>query len=117
VAGTTRELLVLLDPDRTDAALVGLRAVAAVTQTLRPRLALVAAQPGQRDALTAVPGVLGVYTLAAPDAVLDTLDDTERMFAVAWSIRDPDTRRSGDHQPWDSPGRLPPDLPPATRRG
>lgn len=50
----------------------------------------------------------------APTDVLETLDEGEKLFVLAWSSRSKETgskQRRGEGMSWDAPGFTPPDAP------
>jgi hypothetical protein len=108
MASGTELLVVLDDPGHGGDTISALRRTVPVTQSLPPRLALVAIPDGWAPA--AVPGATW-YEDDVPPTVLDSLTDTERMFVAAWQARRAGKRRPGDGLPWDSPGFQPPDPP------
>jgi hypothetical protein len=90
-----------------------LRAFGSVVGRLPPRLVLLAAPGEQAVDVAMVPGVAGAFTEEVPPEILATFSETERLFVDAWMARHaPQPPPPGDGLPWDSPGRLPPDLPP-----
>ncbi|WP_145692199.1 hypothetical protein [Rhodococcus rhodochrous] len=107
---TPREHLVVLASERAEAALADIEAVAPVTQLLRPRLLLVLADPGVRENIRRIPGVLGVYG-TAPDGEPLALSPKEQLFVDAWVARHAPKTRPGEGSNWDTPGFEPPDVP------
>jgi len=107
---TPREHLVVLASERAEAALADIEAVAPVTQLLRPRLLLVLADPGVRENIRRIPGVLGVYG-TAPDGEPLALSLEEQLFVDAWVARHAPKTRPGEGSNWDTPGFEPPDVP------
>ncbi len=92
-----------------------LRAFGSVVGRLPPRLVLLAAPAERAAEVTGVPGVAGAFTGELPPALRETFDEAERLFADAWVARHTEEPPPpGDGLPWDSPGRLPPDPPPAS---
>lgn len=105
-----REHLVILEPHLADQALVRLKAVAIVTQVLRPRLLLIRTDIKAEETAARIAGVLGVYGAAPSKLPLD-LTPEERLFISAWEARRQPKIRPGDGLPWDAPGFVPPDAP------
>ncbi|UZF42861.1 hypothetical protein [Rhodococcus rhodochrous] len=105
-----REHLVVLVPERADATLADVEAMAPVTQLLRPRLLLVLADPDVREGIRRIPGVLGVYD-TAPDGEPLGLSLEEQLFVDAWVARHAPKTRPGEGSNWDTPGFEPPDIP------
>jgi len=105
-----REHLVVLVPERADATLADVEAMAPVTQLLRPRLLLVHVDPDVREGIRRIPGVLGVYD-TAPDDEPFGLSPEEQLFVDAWATRHAPKTRPGEGSDWDTPGFEPPDLP------
>lgn len=110
MADERREALVIVATGDYDAVVEQLRAIGPVTQLLPPRLALVDVGP---EPVSPRPSVAGAawYEDDVPDDVLANLSDQERLFVAAWRSRRAPKARPGDHEPWDAPGRLPPDPP------
>ena len=103
------ELLVVLTEDADFLAVVeALRGIAPVTQTLPPRLALLALPPDAPE--PALPGT-SFHQHAPPAALVDRLTAQERLFVAAWVARHETKRRPGDTESWDAAGRQPPDRP------
>jgi hypothetical protein len=93
-----------------------LRAFGPLTGRLRPRLALLDAPPERAADVARLSGVAGAFTADPPPALRDTFTAAEALFVDAWLARHADEPPPpGDGLPWDSPGRLPPDLPPTSR--
>jgi hypothetical protein len=114
------EILVVLETDcdgspPPDADAV-LGAFGPLTGRLRPRLVLLDAPPERAADVARLPGVAGAFAADPPPALRDTFTVAETLFVDAWLARHADEPPPpGDGLPWDSPGRLPPDLPPTPR--
>jgi hypothetical protein len=110
------ELLVVVEP--AEAGSVGavagaLRRFAPVTAVLEPRLALLAGPPGLAARIAALPWVVGAFADRVPPALQETFSPAERIFVDGWLARVAGKPgRPGEGEPWDTPGRLPPDRPP-----
>lgn len=109
-----REALVMVEAGDYETALIALRALVRVTQVMPPRLALVIPSEGSIAEASALPGTAW-YEDDLPPEVYADLSPQEQLFVDAWRARRIPKRRPGDHLPWDAPGRLPPDQPPADR--
>jgi hypothetical protein len=107
VSDGQREALALIGEDNPNA-LDELRKVAAVTQVLPPRLALVSL-PDERQAPD-IPGIAW-HLEDVPPEDFRRLSSQEQLFITAWKVRGGGKERPGDNLPWDAPGYLPPDLP------
>jgi hypothetical protein len=83
-----------------------------VVQALPPRLAVVRVAAEGVAALVATPGVQAVGTPVLPDSVRSGLTAQERLFADAFEVAAAPKTRIGEGLAWDSPGFLPPDIPP-----
>jgi hypothetical protein len=102
----SREHLLIVDPDHEEP-FVGLPG--RVGHEVSPRLHLVEADAADLDLLRAHPAVLEVVAGPVPSDLTATLDDTERLFVEAWSLRNEPKRRRGDGADWGTEGFLPPD--------
>lgn len=111
-----REFLVILHRDSAPEALAALSARFRVTQAASPRMVVVETGPGQHPPSVSLPGVLAVTDGWLDPEVAETFDETERLFATAWTSRmtGPPKHRRGDGLSWDAQGFAPPD-PPADR--
>jgi len=105
----TPEVLVILDEDTGEAGIAKLRARAAVTQVMPPRLVLLAAPPSGK--LESLPQA-ETFTVDEdiPDSLLQGLTGSEQLFVQAWKQRRHHKTRPGDKLAWDAPGYSPPDL-------
>jgi hypothetical protein len=110
------EQLVILDAAQADRARTEIERVAAVTQSLPPRLLLISAVPPDvLAALRRVPGVVEVVDGASAVAT-PGFSHAERLFVDAWVARDIPKTRRGDGSPWDEKGFEPPDVPDGSAR-
>lgn len=108
------EYLVLLDESELATSLAGLRQRGAVTQVASPRLVVFAADHAHAAGIESYPGVVGVFTGSLPADVIESLGDSEAIFAAAWALRHAGTspkQRYGEGMSWDAPGFQPPDPP------
>ena len=105
-----QEYLIILESSLANRALGQLAAVATVTQVQPPRLVLIRADPGVRERLVGIAGVMGVYNVTPPGLPSD-LTPTERLFISAWAARQQRKSRPGEGLPWDAPGFVAPDAP------
>jgi hypothetical protein len=107
------EVLVILEASSPRAAHERIRSQYRVTQQVSPRV-FVIQRPADPATLRALPGVLGVAEGRVPAELLSDLDETETLFAQAWSERASmrSKQRPGEGLPWDAPGFTPPDPPP-----
>ena len=104
------EALVVLDAqDAAGSRLELVRRHAVVLQSLPPRIAIVR-MPADVPLPQAVPGT-SWYTGDIPADVAAGFTPTERLFVDAWLSRRETKTRQGEGQPWDAPGREPPDWP------
>lgn len=110
MADGPHEYLVILESHLADQTLARLKALAIVTQVLRPRLLLIRADAKAEKTAARIAGVLGLYQAAPSKLPLD-LTAEERLFVSAWEARRQPKSRPGDSLPWDAPGFVPPDSP------
>jgi hypothetical protein len=101
--------LIVLEPGTGQNLQAALAELVTITQSLPPRLLIVAAGPEALDAVRAVPGVAVVATESVPRPVLDSLEPHERVFVEAWNVgRRRKPGRPGEGLPWDARGFEPP---------
>lgn len=106
------EALVLMEPTGHEEVLARLAQRVTVTQSLLPRLAVIAGERADFAALREVPGVADVFEEELPERTREQLAADERLFADAWvARRRPKEPRIGDKLAWDAPGFTPPDPP------
>lgn len=108
------EYLVLLDESEPATSLAGLRQQGAVTQVASPRLVVFTADRTHAAGIESYPGVVGAFKGSLPADVIESLDDSEAIFAAAWALRHAGTspkQRYGEGMSWDAPGFQPPDPP------
>jgi len=108
-----RELLVILDKERAEATLHLLRVRSVVAQTAPPRIVLIRAPASQAKEMESLPGVEAVFTDTVPPRALETLSESEILFALAWGERQrmSTKQRPGEGLAWDAAGFHPPDAP------
>jgi hypothetical protein len=115
------EALLILQPGLTpaerQACLDSVRAQAALTATMGPRLCEVRGPAATRAGLSALRGVACVIGREAADAeraamAIPALNEGERLFVAGWLARGRKPGpRPGAGQDWDAPGFTPPDAP------
>ncbi len=107
------EALVLMEPTGHEEVLARLAQRVIVTQSLLPRLAVIAGERADFAALREVPGVADVFEEELPERTREPLAADERLFADAWVAREGGRRSlaSAISLAWDAPGCTPPDPP------
>lgn len=102
----THDYLVVVDPVRGG----GLEALGeSLTQVFSPRLGVVRVDDSTLAELQGRTDVVAVARRVLPPGAVAELDETERLFAEAWSQHDRPKQRRGEGLPWDAEDHSPPD--------